>query len=39
MCLIEVASKLESVNDTAIKEDNDIKLKLEKIESTLSEII
>ena len=39
MCLIEVASKLESVNDTVTKEDNDIKLKLEKIESTLSEII
>ena len=39
MCLIEVASKLESVKDTSIKEDNDVKLKLEKIESTLSEII
>ena len=39
MCLIEVASKLESVNDTALKDNNDIKLKLVSIESALSEII
>lgn len=39
MCLIEVASKLESLNDTALKDSNDIKLKLASIESALSEII
>jgi len=39
MCLIEVASKLESINDTAFKENNDIELKLASIESTLSEVI
>ena len=39
MCLIEVASKLESVNDTALKDNNDIELKLVSIESALSEII
>ena len=39
MCLIEVASKLESINDTAFKENNDVELKLASIESTLSEVI
>lgn len=39
MCLIEVASKLESLNDTAFKENNDVELKLASIESTLSEVI
>ena len=39
MCLIEIASKLESINDTAFKENNDVELKLASIESTLSEVI
>ena len=39
MCLIEVASKLESINDTAFKENNDVELKLASIESALSEVI
>lgn len=39
MCLIEVASKLESINDTAFKEYNDVELKLASIESALSEVI
>ena len=39
MCLIEVASKLESINDTASKDNNDIELKLASIESALSEVI
>ena len=39
MCLIEVASKLESINDTSSKENNDVELKLASIESALSEVI
>ena len=39
MCLIEIASKLESLNDNAIKDNNDIDLKLASIESALSEVI
>ena len=39
MCLIEVASKLESINDTASKDNNDVELKLASIESALSEVI
>ena len=39
MCLIEIASKLESINDTVSKDNNDVELKLVSIESTLSEVI
>jgi len=39
MCLIEVATKLESVNDNATKDNNDVELKLAAIESALSEVI
>ena len=39
MCLIEIASKLESLNDNATKDNNDIDLKLASIESALSEVI
>ena len=39
MCLIELASKLESINDTASKDNNDVELKLASIESALSEVI
>jgi cell division protein ZapA len=39
MCLIEIATKLESVNDSDSKENNDIEIKLSSIESALSEII
>lgn len=39
MCLIEIASKLESVNDTTIKDNSDIEMKLESIESALSEVV
>lgn len=39
MCLIEIATKLESVNDSATKDNNDVELKLSSIESALSEII
>ena len=39
MCLIEIASKLESVNDSDTKDNNDIEIKLSSIESALSEII
>ena len=39
MCLIEIAAKLESVNDSATKDNNDIEIKLSSIESALSEII
>ena len=39
MCLIEIATKLESVNDSATKDNNDIEIKLLSIESALSEII
>jgi|TARA_B100001013_G_scaffold287722_1_gene187531 cell division protein ZapA len=39
MCLIEIATKLESVNDSATKDNNDVEIKLSSIESALSEII
>ena len=39
MCLIEIATKLESVNDSDTKDNNDVKIKLSSIESALSEII
>jgi len=39
MCLIEVATKLESVSDNASKDNKDIEIKLANIESALSEII
>jgi len=39
MCLIEIATKLESVNDSDTKDNNDIEIKLSSIESALSEII
>ena len=39
MCLIEIATKLESVNDSDTKDNNDIEIKLLSIESALSEII
>ena len=39
MCLIEIAAKLESVNDSDIKDNNDVEIKLSSIESALSEII
>ena len=30
MCLIEIASKLESINDTSIKENNDVEVEIRK---------
>ena len=39
MCLIEIAVKLESVNDSDTKDNNDIEIKLSSIKSALSEII
>ena len=39
MCLIEIATKLESVNDSDTKDNNDIEIKLSSIKSALSEII
>ena len=39
MCLIEVATKFESVSDNSSKDNQDIVLKLANIESSLSEII
>ena len=39
MCLIEIAAKLESVNDSTTKDNNDVEIKLSSIESALSEII
>ena len=39
MCLIEIATKLESVNDSATKDNNDVEIKLSSIKSALSEII
>lgn len=39
MCLIEIAAKLESVNDSDTKDNNDVEIKLSSIESALSEII
>ena len=39
MCLIEIATKLESVSNSTSKDNKDVQLKLESIESALSEII
>ena len=39
MCLIETAAKLESVSNNTSKEDQDVQMKLESINSTLSEIL
>jgi cell division protein ZapA len=39
MCLIEIATKLESVSNSTSKDNKDVQLKLESIESTLSKII
>ncbi len=39
MCLIEVATKLESLNDSADKDNKDVELILANIESALSKVI
>lgn len=39
MCLIEIATKLESVSNSTSKDNKDVHLKLESIESALSKII
>ena len=39
MCLIEIATKLESVSNSTSKDNKDVQLKLESIESALSKII
>ena len=39
MCLIEVAAKLESLNNSADKDNKDVELTLANIESTLSKVI
>ena len=39
MCLIEVATKVESLNDSADKNNKDVELTLANIESTLSKVI
>jgi len=39
MCLIEIATKLESVSNSISKDNKDVQLKLESIESALSKII
>ena len=39
MCLIEIATKFESVSNSTSKENKDVQLKLESIESALSKII
>ena len=39
MCLIEIATKLESVSYSTSKDNKDVQLKLESIESALSKII
>ena len=39
MCLIEVATKLESLNDSADKDNKDVELTLANIESDLSKVI
>ena len=39
MCLIEIATKLESVSNSNSKDNKDVQLKLESIESALSKII
>tara|TARA_B100001540_G_C15783759_1_gene632212 strand:+ start:140 stop:421 length:282 start_codon:yes stop_codon:yes gene_type:complete len=39
MCLIEVAAKLESLNNSADKDNKDVELTLANIESDLSKVI
>lgn len=39
MCLIEIATKFESVSNSTSKDNKDVQLKLECIESALSKII
>lgn len=39
MCLIEVATKLESLNNSADKDNKDVELTLANIESDLSKVI
>jgi len=39
MCLIEIATKFESVSNSTSKDNKDVQLKLESIESALSKII
>ncbi len=39
MCLIEVAAKLESLNNSADKDNKDVELTLANIESALSKVI
>ena len=39
MCLIEIATKLESISNSTSKDNKDVQFKLESIESALSEII
>ena len=39
MCLIEIATKFESVSNSTSRDNKDVQLKLESIESALSEII
>ena len=39
MCLIEVAAKLESLNNSADKDNKDVQLTLANIESDLSKVI
>ena len=39
MCLIEIATKLESESNSTSKDNKDVQLKLESIESALSKII
>ena len=39
MCLIEIATKLESVNDRSIKDSIDIENKLSVIDSELSKVL
>jgi len=39
MCLIEIATKFESVSNSTSKDNKDVQLKLDSIESALSEII
>ena len=39
ICLIEVATKLESLNDSADKDNKDVELTLANIESALSKVI
>ena len=39
MCLIEIATKFESVSNSTSRDNKDVQLKLESIESALSKII